>query len=1034
MATSVTSAENVPVVTEQTSVKSVKVASAAGSRRSVKSEKLVDAFNAEMEVMDQEEELARIKAEHEYAQKMQAAERKLRKLKLIKEHKERLAQLEEEDDLSHSGDADIQLPEESKSESIQRFLDSQEEKKDPAATPIPRVETMVKKPTDVNRGSTPCGLQRVAESLVEVAKSIGMQNASAQQVAMTSQLPGIDLPVFSGDPLLYPLWRNAFGSLVDSKPLPLSMKLHFLSKSVAGTPKRAVERYLLLGTEDAYERACATLAERYGSPSVVSSAFLEKLNTWPRVGDRDATGLSNFSDFLDQVGAAKLTIPTLNILDFPQENVKLLEKLPSYLERQWREEIIRWRGRGYGDYPPFARFADFVRNAACKANIPELESLKRESRFKQATFGQSQTKSSGRTMMTSGSKVSQHGEYSSCPFCKKEHYLDECQDFKKREYSDRKKFFFERRLCMGCGMDDRHRVKDCPQRKTCQVCKGSHLTSLHRPDQLPKEKVSSNCISVCHLPDQEGKDHAMIVPVWVRHADDPGREFLQYAILDDQSNVGFITRELCDKMGVKGPETDLQLTTMQSTSIVKTTRVSGVQVLDFNRDQVIDLPPLYTRDAVPASRSQIPKSEVVKHWPHLESVAHKLMPYNKNVKVSLLIGNDCPRAIRPREVLAGGDDDPYALRTSLGWGVVGRVCQTPSQKDDVVCNRILAKEILNPNPADDASRGLSSKELTTDDRWLKGPEFLWRDGVFHGEPVESVQVNNNDPEVKVAATMTTAASEKCRAFPDHFETCRLTSVSSWHRAKKAVARSFQLKSTLRKQAQEMSPKPAEMNQTEVQEYLLQNGCDWVPFVINVPHAFHMGGVWERQIRTVRRVLEPLLKSLGSQTFMTEAEAIVNSRPLTTGNLSDHGAPEPLTPNHILTMKARIALPPPGVFQREDSYARKWWRRFQYAANEFWARWKKKYLQELKSRQKWVRAERNLAVGDIVIAKEGNEARCWWPLARVINAYPSKNGCVRKVKILMADRSLDNEGKRQRQPTELDRPVSKLVLLLPAEDK
>ncbi|XP_071486057.1 uncharacterized protein [Diadema antillarum] len=112
------------------------------------------------------------------------------------------------------------------------------------------------------------------------------------------------------------------------------------------------------------------------------------------------------------------------------------------------------------------------------------------------------------------------------------------------------------------------------------------------------------------------------------------------------------------------------------------------------------------------------------------------------------------------------------------------------------------------NPADDASRGLSTKQLTTDDRWLKGPEFIWRDGVFHGEPVESVQVSNNDPEVKIAVTMTTAASEKCRAFPDHFETCRLASISSWHWAKKAVARCLQLKSSFRKQAKEVSPDPA----------------------------------------------------------------------------------------------------------------------------------------------------------------------------------------------------------------------------------
>ena len=33
--------------------------------------------------------------------------------------------------------------------------------------------------------------------------------------------------------------------------------------------------------------------------------------------------------------------------------------------------------------------------------------------------------------------------------------------------------------------------------------------------------------------------------------------------------------------------------------------------------------------------------------------------------------------------------------------------------------------------------------------------------------------------------------------------------------------------------------------------------------------------------------------------MIEAENVINSRPLTVGNLSDHESPEPLTPNQLL---------------------------------------------------------------------------------------------------------------------------------------
>ena len=41
-------------------------------------------------------------------------------------------------------------------------------------------------------------------------------------------------------------------------------------------------------------------------------------------------------------------------------------------------------------------------------------------------------------------------------------------------------------------------------------------------------------------------------------------------------------------------------------------------------------------------------------------------------------------------VVPGGDDEPYALRTALGWGVIGRVCKSSNREDREkgVCNRV----------------------------------------------------------------------------------------------------------------------------------------------------------------------------------------------------------------------------------------------------------------------------------------------------------------------------------------------------------
>ena len=141
-----------------------------------------------------------------------------------------------------------------------------------------------------------------------------------------------------------------------------------------------------------------------------------------------------------------------------------------------------------------------------------------------------------------------------------------------------------------------------------------------------------------------------------------------------------------------------------------------------------------------------------------------------------------------------------------------------------------------------------------------------------------------------------------------------------------------------------------------QERVKELGCR---FILNPPSSSHMGGVWERQIRTVRSVLTAILdqsaRTLDSsslRTFMYEAMAIVNSRPLTSEHINDPLSPEPLTPNHILTMKSEIIAPPPGEFSKEDLYLKKRWKRVQFLANEFWTRWKKEYLLNLQQRSKW----------------------------------------------------------------------------------
>ncbi|XP_030843562.1 uncharacterized protein LOC115924830 [Strongylocentrotus purpuratus] len=215
----------------------------------------------------------------------------------------------------------------------------------------------------------------------------------------------------------------------------------------------------------------------------------------------------------------------------------------------------------------------------------------------------------------------------------------------------------------------------------------------------------------------------------------------------------------------------------------------------------------------------------------------------------------------------------------------------------------------------------------------------------------------------------------------------------------------------------------ELNQDQLINFHANHGMKWH---FNPPAASHQGGVWERQIRTVRKILcavmrEQYLKSYQNEeqlhTFMCEVEAVINSRPLTrcSDNPNDLDV---ISPNSLLTMKGSTTLPP-GIFDNKDIYAKKRWKQMQYLADLFWKRWVREYLPSLQRRQKWLQPSRNLQVGDIVLVIDETAHRCSWSMARVQEVMPDNKGFVRRAKVKTAT-------------TSLVRPVTKLCILLEQE--
>ncbi|XP_056020363.1 uncharacterized protein LOC125680242 [Ostrea edulis] len=211
----------------------------------------------------------------------------------------------------------------------------------------------------------------------------------------------------------------------------------------------------------------------------------------------------------------------------------------------------------------------------------------------------------------------------------------------------------------------------------------------------------------------------------------------------------------------------------------------------------------------------------------------------------------------------------------------------------------------------------------------------------------------------------------------------------------------------------------------IKRFFLDQRSVWI---FNPPHASHMGGGWERMIGLTRRILDTMLmdkavKALTHEiltTFLAEASAIINSRPLVPTS-SDPEYPLILTPYTLLTLKTDKGGEPLGPFSEKDAYAAQW-KRAQHLADIFWQRWRKEYLVTLQNRKRWPTNQRNITVGDVVLLKDDGAHRCDWKMAVVERTFPSHSD--KKV------RTVELRVIRDGQAVYYTRPVTELVILLP----
>lgn len=180
----------------------------------------------------------------------------------------------------------------------------------------------------------------------------------------------------------------------------------------------------------------------------------------------------------------------------------------------------------------------------------------------------------------------------------------------------------------------------------------------------------------------------------------------------------------------------------------------------------------------------------------------------------------------------------------------------------------------------------------------------------------------------------------------------------------------------------------------------------INFQFNPPSAPHFGGVWEREVRSIKAALYATIQSQTVpeevlQTVLIEMGGILNSKPL--GYVStDVADVDPVTPNLLLMGRLDPSLPQV-VYGESELLSRRRWRHTQVLADQFWSHFIRHYLPTLQSHSKWHKDPAQLQTGTIVMVVDPQLPRAQWPLGHVTEVIPETDGRVRTALVKVKDK-------------------------------
>ena len=182
-------------------------------------------------------------------------------------------------------------------------------------------------------------------------------------------------------------------------------------------------------------------------------------------------------------------------------------------------------------------------------------------------------------------------------------------------------------------------------------------------------------------------------------------------------------------------------------------------------------------------------------------------------------------------------------------------------------------------------------------------------------------------------------------------------------------------------------------QNDVDRYCTAHHIQWT----HIPtHSSHFRDLWDAAVKSMKQLFT---KTVGPHNYlwMICTSLLLRSRHFSIADLLLHWTPHPtmvevLTPGHFLIGHALRSIPVTNHSNRKFSCLTRW-NLCQCLAADIWDWWSKEYITHLQVFPKCHYPKRSVAVNDIVLLKDTDLFIQTWPLGRVVEVHPGKDGLV-----------------------------------------